>query len=283
MSDPIYKGATKIGNGRGPVVIETSGKVVIKVKEKYFPLNFQDATEESQSESQVEIKQNIKIIPQSDLQEVISTLTEDTIIVTQEGQLFLFSSGKLISLQASIPSDLSINNLTVANKLTMGNNSEVLNLNANYLQGNSASSFGHVNKDTTIKSRWNFQSPVTFSALEGPETYIGNDGVWRGKTLYIDNIIFNSSDENEEDSIVNTQINVLQTTVGQLQTASFGETDPATVTIPLLNQVNELQDAVFGANDVLSLQDQITALRSEIEKLTTEVNNLKNIVDNLQS
>ena len=47
MNDPIYKQATTIGDGKSPVVINTSGKVVVKVNGKYFPLNFQEVTNSS--------------------------------------------------------------------------------------------------------------------------------------------------------------------------------------------------------------------------------------------
>lgn len=153
MSDPIYKGATTIGNGRSPVVIDTSGKVVIKVREKYFPLNFQDTqSAETTSSKEESSSVAIEVILQSEIQSLVQKLTEDTLIVTNEGQIYLFSNGELVNLQAAIPASLELTSLTVSNQFAIKNNKEVSNLNANYLQGRTANEFGQVNRNTTIKS-----------------------------------------------------------------------------------------------------------------------------------
>ena len=153
MSDPIYKHATTIGDGKSPVVINTSGKVVVKVHEKYFPLNFQESSEGSMSSSSNEDSFfPIQIIPISDIQDSLSELKEDTLILSPEGQINLYYNGVLIPLgQLSIPDMLTLSNVVITKNLKVASKDLVANLNANYLEGKTAKEFVSATSNQTIK------------------------------------------------------------------------------------------------------------------------------------
>ena len=43
MSDPIYKNSINLGNGKSDVIISTAGKVIVKVKDRYYTLNYNNS------------------------------------------------------------------------------------------------------------------------------------------------------------------------------------------------------------------------------------------------
>ena len=151
MNDPIYKQATTIGDGKSPVVINTSGKVVVKVNDKYFPLNFQEVTNSSTT-----IEDNdsfpIKIIPKEDIPSILPSLSEDTLILSPEGEITLYYNGELISLgQLVIPDVLTLSTLVLTKNLKVFSKELVDNLNANYLEGKRSRDFVSSIEQQTIK------------------------------------------------------------------------------------------------------------------------------------
>ena len=36
MADPIYKNSTTLGDGKSDIIINTAGKIVVKVKDRYY-------------------------------------------------------------------------------------------------------------------------------------------------------------------------------------------------------------------------------------------------------
>lgn len=189
MSDPIYKGAYSIGNGKGPVVINTSGKVVIKVRDKYFPLNFESSSTNNSAENPKDTPTvPILIVAQRDIQSTITTLSEDTLLLSPDGGIYLFYNKALYNIQTTLPDNGTFNMLTV-NKLTVKSAELVPLLNANYLEGKPASEFARLKDSASIQAPWVFQQPITVNQINGDNIYLdGATGVMKVEKLGVSEI-----------------------------------------------------------------------------------------------
>lgn len=191
MSDPIYKGAYTIGNGKSPVVISTSGKVVIKVKDKYFPINYSDLGNTSQSEAE-ETKQEelpIKIVSPEEVNALKDTLTTDTLVVSTDNRLYLYHSGQIKEVQASVPSDYVANSVTT-NKLVVKTAEVVPMLNASYLGGSSSTDFLKKSESATLTGNLTFSRYINIAGFEGDSVYLNaKTGQLNVKKLLTDEIV----------------------------------------------------------------------------------------------
>lgn len=149
MEDALHKNAEVVGNLGKDLVINTFGKIYIRVKDRYYNLNFKDSqSNEGSSEKKPDL-----IILSSETD--ITTLPypgDGKIIFTLDGKIYITQNGSYINFNLKqTAANLEIDDLTVNNQITVKTASKppfiirssalVKNLNAELLGGYSASDF----------------------------------------------------------------------------------------------------------------------------------------------
>lgn len=209
MSDPIYKNSVSLGNSKSDVIINTAGKVIIKVKDRYYTLNYNTDSGKTE-EKETEILTDLIILKtDSEVEEVINTLTKDSVIITAENTMYLYLDSAIYPFDFNNTGSTVFNDLTVNNKLSINGTLEikssslVQNLNAQYLNGNTADVFVRVNLPQTISETWTFVSNIFFNkGISDPAQKTLLD--FETSSLVIDNITVKNltvtSEENSEDN-----------------------------------------------------------------------------------
>jgi hypothetical protein len=156
MSDPIYKNSVSLGNSKSDVIINTAGKVIIKVKDRYYTLDYNTDPEKIE-EKEAEILTDLIILKtDGEVEEVINTLTKDSVIITAENTMYLYLDNTIYPFDFNNTGSTVFNDITVNNKLSINGALEikssniVQNLNAQYLNGNTSDVFVKVNLPQTI-------------------------------------------------------------------------------------------------------------------------------------
>ena len=211
MSDPIYKNSTSIGNGKSDVIINTAGKVIIKVKDRYHILSYNSDTEEKTEEKKDEIITDLIILKtDTEVEEVINTLTKNSVIITAENTIYLYLDSTIYPLDLGNTNNNVFNDLTVNNKLilngtlTIKSADLIQNLNAQYLNGNTSEAFIKLNLPQTISDIWTFANNVFFnkSISDSDQKTVLS---FETSSLVIDNITVKNltvtSEDNSEDNL----------------------------------------------------------------------------------
>lgn len=210
MSDPIYKNSTSIGNGKSDVIINTAGKVIIKVKDRYHILSYNSDDTEKTEEKEDEIITDLIILKtDAEVEEVINTLTKNSVIITAENTIYLYLDSTIYPLDLGNTNNNVFNDLTVNNKLilngtlTIKSADLIQNLNAQYLNGNTSEAFIKLNLPQTISDIWTFANNVFFnkSISDSDQKTVLS---FETSSLVIDNITVKNltvtSEDNSEDN-----------------------------------------------------------------------------------
>lgn len=209
MSDPIYKNSVSLGNSKSDVIINTAGKVIIKVKDRYYTLDYNTDPEKIE-EKEAEILTDLIILKtDGEVEEVINTLTKDSVIITAENTMYLYLDNTIYPFDFNNTGSTVFNDITVNNKLSINGALEikssniVQNLNAQYLNGNTSDVFVKVNLPQTISETWTFVSNIFFNKnISDPsqKTLLN----FETSSLVIDNITVKNltvtSEDNETDN-----------------------------------------------------------------------------------
>lgn len=218
MSDPIYKNSINLGNGKSDVIISTAGKVIVKVKDRYYPLNYNNSEKSEEKVKENEVLTDLILLKtDSEVETIINTLTKNSIIITSENTMYLYLDGTIYPFDFSSTGNTVFNDLTVNNKLEINgiisikNASLVQNLNAQYLNGNSSEVFITINLPQTITETWTFTN-TTFFNKSISDTAQKTLLDFETSSLVIDNITVKNltiiSDENSEEEDSNDSTNI---------------------------------------------------------------------------
>lgn len=218
MSDPIYKNSINLGNGKSDVIISTAGKVIVKVKDRYHILNYNNSEKSEEKVKENEVLTDLILLKtDSEVETIINTLTKNSIIITSENTMYLYLDGTIYPFDFSSTGNTVFNDLTVNNKLEINgiisikNASLVQNLNAQYLNGNSSEVFITINLPQTITETWTFTNTAFFNKSisdTAQKTLLD----FETSSLVIDNITVKNltiiSDENSEEEDSNDSTNI---------------------------------------------------------------------------
>lgn len=218
MSDPIYKNSINLGNGKSDVIISTAGKVIVKVKDRYYTLNYNNSEKSEEKVKENEVLTDLILLKtDSEVETIINTLTKNSIIITSENTMYLYLDGTIYPFDFSSTGNTVFNDLTVNNKLEINgiisikNASLVQNLNAQYLNGNSSEVFITINLPQTITETWTFTN-TTFFNKSISDTAQKTLLDFETSSLVIDNITVKNltiiSDENSEEEDSNDSTNI---------------------------------------------------------------------------
>ena len=195
---------SKVGDKGKDLILQTSGRVYVQVKDRFYEINFrgEDETKDEDAENSSKI---IIIEDESYLVELVYP-GDDYLIITKNGKLFITENQEYIEITISskIPTTFTspLTITTLDSPFNINSSSLVKNLNAEYLNGISSRSFTRKDTNETI-SKWTInelmsklihdQENKTVLSLENSSLTID--------TIRVNNLIINNSEnDNSENS-----------------------------------------------------------------------------------
>lgn len=160
---------SKVGDKGKDLILQTSGRVYVQVKDRFYPINFRDTDNPNSSEkSNTSNNSNIKGVLIVDNLETYSGeyLGDGTLVVdSSSGSFYQASNNSYTKLPSSAVSDFKspINiQLEDASQspLVINSNALVENLNAEYLSGYSSHDYTKKASNERIEGNWSFPTLV---------------------------------------------------------------------------------------------------------------------------
>lgn len=206
---------SKVGDKGKDLILQTSGRVYVQVKDRFYEINFRgEGEEEEKEEDDEEILPQIIIVENEDSLFDMTYPGDAHIIITEDGKIFISENQdyKQIPIQATnssvFSSPITIN--TQEAPLIISSSQLVKNLNAEYLSGIRSSSFIRVDLPQSITTKWDFNS-ITIKQLSDPgsRSLINlEDGILSIDTINVKNLNIESESKDEsEDS--NSEIDII--------------------------------------------------------------------------
>ena len=146
---------SKVGDSKKDLILQTSGKVYVQVKDRFYEIKFKE-DDSSSEEKDTEIPS--KIIFEDDPSILDSNYKypgEDYLIIAG-GEFYRTSNNEYIKVDISseqittFTSPITITSLSAP--FIISSTQLVKNLNAEYLNGNTSSDFAKINKNEVINS-----------------------------------------------------------------------------------------------------------------------------------
>lgn len=207
----ILSNNTKVGSKNNDLILQTSGKVYVNVKERFYPLIFHEEQNNTSEENKNNEKNNSSILFYNDLNEAVKDKYpgDNKLIITLSGQFY--KTGNQNYLQIPIEA-LSVNTLTKTLFINTPSNipplnvtsaALVKNLNTEYLGNIHYDRYLTLNsKDVTISGQWNFNN-LTVNTIKdslGSTFFDFTNGILtvnriNVNTLKVKNIIENTDEE----------------------------------------------------------------------------------------
>jgi hypothetical protein len=148
MADPIYKNSTSIGDGKSDIILNTIGKIIVKVQDRYYTLTYNnnnDTDTKKEVEEEVNSVNVILLQYDNEVNELVQTITNNAVIFTAENTIYLYLDNILYPLNLNANStfnDITVNSKLIINgSLSIKSLELVKNLNAEYLDGEPSSSY----------------------------------------------------------------------------------------------------------------------------------------------
>lgn len=248
MEDALHKNAEVVGNLGKDLVINTFGKIYIRVKDRYYNLNFKDSqSNEGSSEKKPDL-----IILSSETD--ITTLPypgDGKIIFTLDGKIYITQNGSYINFNLKqTAANLEIDDLTVNNQITVKTASKppfvirssalVKNLNAELLGGYSASDFTKREVNEEISGNWTIKNIL----------YVDNvlKSTSRRESLDPTNLDFNTSSLDIDYINVRKALRVYQYIINTINctNGSFWVSDSAKI-----NKLSELSEGFVWYDSII--------------------------------
>lgn len=165
--DALHKNTEVLGSVNKDLILNTFGKIYVRVRDKYYELNYNNfnINDDSKNNSNSDI---IILESSNDLYD-ITYPGDKKIIITLDGGFYITNDGKynLFNIKQTSNS-WELTNLTVKNPITVLTTSEppfiinsnklVKNLNSQYLNGYKDTDFAKKNVDENIKGNWTIKN-----------------------------------------------------------------------------------------------------------------------------
>lgn len=141
---------SKIGDKGKDLILQTSGRVYIQVKDRFYEINFRDENKGIEEEKTDDFSSKIIIIESKDDISNITYPGDGYFIIAKDGNFFLTEEGNIVELSLTQQSTTTFSTpLTITSleaPFIINSTNLVKNLNAEYLNGISSSNF--IRKDT---------------------------------------------------------------------------------------------------------------------------------------
>ena len=242
---------SKVGDSKKDLILQTSGKVYIQVKDRFYEIKFKE-DDSSSEEKDTEIPS--KIIFEDDPSILDSNYKypgEDYLIIAG-GEFYRTSNNEYIKVDISseqittFTSPITITSLSAP--FIISSTQLVKNLNAEYLNGNTSSDFAKINKNEVINS-WTINNLTSkiISNKEGTALLDLETGVLEINSIKVNNLeVVNSSEvSTDEDSIQTESYDI----INKKTYFSNGVTVSSIVQVDKLS--SEIEDGIFTNENYL--------------------------------
>lgn len=143
----------KVGDKSQDLVLQTSGRVYVQVKDRFYEINFRGDDEDDKEETE-EIPQVIFIDDSSELNNDYPYPGDDFLIISKDGKLFRTFDNSYIQLELSTSSANTFTSpitiTTLEAPFVISSTQLVKNLNSEYLNGVTSDKFARKDLEDTI-------------------------------------------------------------------------------------------------------------------------------------
>lgn len=194
---------SKVGDKGKDLILQTSGRVYVQVKDRFYEINFRGDDEEDKDEEKEETPQVIFVDNEDSLTD-LQYPGDNYLILTKDGKFFITENEGYtpvaIASQINTTFTTPLTITTLEAPFNINSTNLVKNLNSEYLNGISSSSFARKDLNETI-SRWTIAELISDSIRdsEGKSSLNLKDGSLTIDTIRVKNLILSDdSGGNEE-------------------------------------------------------------------------------------
>ena len=192
---------SKVGDKGKDLVLQTSGRVYVQVKDRFYELNFRQEDNKNKDKEEDKSQSYILFIQDENVLESDEFVYpgDNYLIITQTGQLYKTVNETYEKIVLNIPITTTFTQpltiTTLEAPLVISSSALVKNLNAQYLNGLSSEKF--IQKNTTeLITKWNTKELIAEKIYNNDETTILdlNNSSLTIKKIYVEDIVSSSSD-----------------------------------------------------------------------------------------
>lgn len=194
---------SKVGDKGKDLILQTSGRVYVQVKDRFYEINFRGDDEEDKDGEKEETPQVIFVDNEDSLTD-LQYPGDNYLILTKDGKFFITENEGYtpVSIASQINTTFTtpLTITTLEAPFNINSTNLVKNLNSEYLNGISSSSFARKNLNETI-SRWTITDLISDSIRdsEGKSSLNLKNGSLTIDTIRVKNLILSDdSGGNEE-------------------------------------------------------------------------------------
>lgn len=194
---------SKVGDKGKDLILQTSGRVYVQVKDRFYEINFRGDDEEDKDEEKEETPQVIFVDNEDSLTD-LQYPGDNYLILTKDGKFFITENEGYtpvaIASQINTTFTTPLTITTLEAPFNINSTNLVKNLNSEYLNGISSSSFARKDLNETI-SRWTITELISDSIRdsEGKSSLNLKNGSLTIDTIRVKNLILSDdSGGNEE-------------------------------------------------------------------------------------
>lgn len=194
---------SKVGDKGKDLILQTSSRVYVQVKDRFYEINFRGDDEEDKDEEKEETPQVIFVDNEDSLTD-LQYPGDNYLILTKDGKLFITENEGYtpvaIASQINTTFTTPLTITTLEAPFNINSTNLVKNLNSEYLNGISSSSFARKNLNETI-SRWTITDLISdfIRDSEGKSSLNLKNGSLTIDTIRVKNLILSDdSGGNEE-------------------------------------------------------------------------------------
>lgn len=196
---------SKVGDKGKDLILQTSGRVYVQVKDRFYEINFRGDDEEDKDEEKEETPQVIFVDNEDSLTD-LQYPGDNYLILTKDGKFFITENEGYtpVSIASQINTTFTtpLTITTLEAPFNINSTSLVKNLNSEYLNGISSSSFARKDMNESI-SRWTIAELIsnTIRDSEGKSILNLENGSLTIDTIRVKNLILSDDSEGSgEDS-----------------------------------------------------------------------------------
>lgn len=195
---------SKVGDKGKDLILQTSGRVYVQVKDRFYEINFRGDDEEDKDEEKEETPQVIFVDNEDSLTD-LQYPGDNYLILTKDGKFFITENEGYtpVSIASQINTTFTtpLTITTLEAPFNINSTNLVKNLNSEYLNGISSSSFARKDVSEVI-SNWTITELTSdvVSDLNGRTILNLKNGSLTIDTIRVKNLITESESESEEDN-----------------------------------------------------------------------------------
>lgn len=205
---------SKVGDKGKDLILQTSGRVYVQVKDRFYEINFRGEDQENKEEE--EISPIIFVEDSSELNEEYPYPGDDYLIISEDGKFFRTSNNDYYQIELSQTTNTTFNSpitiTTLESPLKISSTQLVKNLNAEYLNGVTSDKLARKDIEEDI-NKWTIKTLNSnyISNTNGLTTLDLENSILTINTIRANSIINSSesSDSNLQDTESNSNIDII--------------------------------------------------------------------------